>query len=44
MEDILAGKVGNVAEDKVKTAVSSIQNGTPDNDTFAHWIVNFLKS
>lgn len=44
MEDILAGKVGNVAEDRVKTAVSSVQNGTPDNDTFAHWIINFLKS
>lgn len=44
MEDILAGKVGNVAEDQVKTAVSSVQNGTPDNNTFAHWIVNFLQA
>lgn len=43
MEDILAGKVGNVSEGVVKTAVFSVQNGTPDNDTFAQWIVNFLK-
>lgn len=44
MEDILAGKVGNVTEDVVKTAVSSVQNGTPDNNIFAHWIVNFLRA
>lgn len=44
MVDILAGKNGSIADDVVKTAVSSVQNGTPDNTIFAHWIVNFLNS
>lgn len=42
MEDILAGKDEAIEADVVATAVSSIHTGTPDNDTFAHWIVNFL--
>jgi GMP synthase-like glutamine amidotransferase len=42
MEDILAGKDGVVDAAVVETAVSSIHTITPDNDTFAHWIVNFL--
>ena len=44
MTGILAGKNGSVEEGLLETAVSSIHAGTPDNDTFARWIVNFLKS
>jgi len=44
MEDILVGKNGTIADDVVKTAVSSVQNSTPDNATFAQWIVNFIQT
>jgi GMP synthase-like glutamine amidotransferase len=42
MQDILAGKNENVSQKVLTTATKSLQNGVPDNATFARWIVNFL--
>jgi GMP synthase (glutamine-hydrolysing) len=40
MQDILARKDGD--EDLLQTAESSLEDGTPDGQLFAQWIVNFL--
>lgn len=42
MVDILAGKEGDISEDLLKTAQTSLENRKPDNILFAQWIVNFL--
>ena len=44
MDDIMARMNGNVDGGVLETAVSSIHTDTPDNDTFARWIVNFIKT
>ena len=42
MQDILAGKKGNISQEVLSVANDSLQIGPPDNTTFAQWIVNFL--
>lgn len=42
MEEILANPKDKVDEAVQKTAVHSLENGPPDNQLVAHWIVNFL--
>lgn len=44
MQDILAGKKGNISQEVLGVAVESVQSGQPDNTLFAQWIVNFLGS
>ena len=43
MQDIFASHDGLKGSQLYETAVASVQNGRPDNDLFAQWIVNFLQ-
>lgn len=42
MQDILAEKDDTISPEILTQAVDSLQMGTPDNDVFAQWLVNFL--
>lgn len=45
MAGIFASRPADVkASELFQTAVSSVANGRPDNQLFAHWIINFLKA
>jgi GMP synthase-like glutamine amidotransferase len=42
MHDVLSIVVGHVGIEVYETAVNSMNNGTPDNQLVARWLVNFL--
>lgn len=42
MQEILSNPKETVPQEVNETAVSSVENGRPDNQLVAHWIVNFL--
>lgn len=42
MHEILEGREEKVGEEVHKNAVNSLDKGSPDNQIFAQWIVNFL--
>ena len=44
MQDIFQRHVDLQGSELYETAVSSVENGRPDNQRFAQWIVNFLQS
>jgi GMP synthase-like glutamine amidotransferase len=44
MQDIFTRQRDLQETEMFKTAVSSLENGRPDNQLFAQWIVNFLKA
>jgi GMP synthase-like glutamine amidotransferase len=42
MQDILAGKNGDISQEVSTNAANSLEKSIPDNSIFAQWIVNFL--
>jgi len=44
MQDIFKRHVALQGSELYETAVSSVENGRPDNQRFAQWIVNFLQA
>ena len=42
MEDLLAPREGELEPVVRETAVSSLNQGVPDNELVGHWLVNFL--
>lgn len=45
MDDLLFGEFKeHLPQDDWATAVASVENGTPDNQLFAQWVVNFLQT